>query len=213
MSTTPPAPGRTKKPTRLPLLIVSVVLLGLFLWAFIRGTWADAAPNNPKSSAEGVTRQLYRDPDGEVYVRSAIVIDAPAAKVWGVVRDYANHPRFLPHVKSLEVQSKDGDRVHLTGVAHSAIWGDWPFAMDVVHKVDPDKEYSASWDQPGGILTVNRGKWTVTALGPKQTLVELALHWETRGYASFLLRNLLLNRLPSMLQGLRDEVNRREKGV
>jgi uncharacterized membrane protein len=210
MSTIPPDRGRTRMPLRLPLGVTAILLV-LFLWFFVRGIWTEETVRNPQASADGVTRQLYRAPDGEVFVRCAIVIDAPAAKVWSVVSDYANHPHFLPSIQSLEIESKEGNRVRLAGVAHSALWGDWPFTMDMIQKVGPDKEYSASWDEPGGILTVNRGSWTVKALDPRQTLVVLEMHWEARNYASFFLRNLLLNRLPSMLTGLRDEVGRREK--
>jgi hypothetical protein len=58
---------------------------------------------------------------------------------------------------------------------------------------------------------VNRGGWTVTAAGPRQALVVLSLQWETRGYPSFFLRNLLLDRLPKLRYSLRDEMCRREE--
>jgi uncharacterized membrane protein len=213
MSTAPPAPGRRRLKKR---ILIPAIVLGLFavllLWAYVRGTWADTVPHNPQTPAEGPVTQLYRTPQGDVQARGAILVDAPAARVWAVLRDYPSHPRFLPYVRTLEVQPKEDDRVYLTGVAHSRLWGDWPFAMHVDHKVDADKEYRASWDEAGGTLTVNRGGWTVTAVSPRQSLVVLTLQWEARGYATFFLNNLLLDRLPKMLNGLRDEVNRREAG-
>jgi uncharacterized membrane protein len=214
MSTPATTPDRRRVKKRLLIpAIVLVVLVVLLLWAYLRGTWADTVARNPQTSAEGTVTQLYRTPQGEVQVRCAIVIDAPVARVWAVVHDYASHPRFLPYVSALEVQPKEGDRVYLTGSAHSRLWGDWPFAMHMNHKMDADKKYTASWDESGDTLTVNRGSWALTAVNPRQTLVVLTIQWEAPGYASFFIHNLLLDRLPKMLYGLRDEVNRREEGA
>jgi uncharacterized membrane protein len=210
MSTSTPAPGRrrVKKRILIPVIVLGMVLVFL-LWMYVRGTWADTVVRNPQTSAEGTVSQLYRAPQGDVQVRCAILIDAPAAQAWAVVRDYANHPRFLPYVSALAVEPKDGDRVHVTGTAHSRLWGDWSFEVNVDHKTDPDKEYFASWDEHGAGLAVNRGSWTLTATGPSQTLVVYALQVEAEGYPNFFVRNLLLDRLHKVMNGLRDEVTRR----
>jgi uncharacterized membrane protein len=211
MSTPTSAPERSRVKKRFVIPAILVVLFGILLvGAYVRGTWADTSPRNPQAPAEGPLVHLYRTPKGDVQVRGAILVEAPAARVWAVVRDYPSHPRFLPYIRTLEAETEDGERVHLTGIAHSRLWGDWPFAMTVDHRADDDKEYVASWDEAGGVLTVNRGSWTVTAVGPRQALVVLAVEWEATGYASFFLNNLLLDRLPTMLSALRDEVNRRQ---
>src|SRR5437870_5688072 len=157
MSTPAPAPGRrrVKKRILIPVIVLGLVI-AFFLWAYVRGTWADTEARNPQTSAEGPITQLFRTPQGDVQVRCAIVIDAPAAKVWAVVRDYANHPRFIPYVSAMAVEPKEGDRVHLSGTAHSRLWGDWPFEVNVDHKTVPDKEYVASWDEHSADLAVNR---------------------------------------------------------
>jgi uncharacterized protein YndB with AHSA1/START domain len=214
MSTATPAPGRrrVKKRILIPFIVLGL-LLALFAWLYVRGTWADTVARNPQTSAEGTITQLYRTPQGDVQVRCAIVIDAPAAKVWAVVRDYANHPRFLPYVSAMEVVPKEGDRVYLTGTAHSRLWGDWSFAVHVDHKAVPDKEYVASWDEPGEGMAVDRGSWTLTATAPNQTLVVYALQVEAAGYPNFFVRNLFLDRLHKVLEGLRNEVNKRQAGT
>jgi uncharacterized membrane protein len=214
MSTSTPAPGRrrAKKRTLIPVIVLGCVLVFL-LWAYVRGTWADTVERNPQTPAEGPVTQLYRSPRGDVQVRCAIVIEAPAAQVWAVVRDYANHPRFLPYVSAIEVQPMDGDRVYLTGTAHSRLWGDWPFAVHVDHKAVSDKEYIASWDEPSGAMSVNKGSWTLTATRPNQTLAVYAVQVETAGYPPFFVRNVLLDRLSKVLSGLRDETNRRQAGT
>jgi ribosome-associated toxin RatA of RatAB toxin-antitoxin module len=196
-------------------LLIAARLLGLVaglsLWLYVRGTWADPVTHNPATPAEGTVTQLYRTPQGDSQIGCAILVDAPATKVWTVIRAYASHPRLLPYVNELEVQPQESDRVFLTGVAHSRVWGDWPFAMQVNQRTEADGVHSASWDEPGWALAVNRRGWTVTAAGPRQALVVLSLQWETRGYPSFFLRNLLLDRLPKMPHSLRDEMCRREE--
>jgi uncharacterized protein YndB with AHSA1/START domain len=209
---TPPRRRRVKKRILIPVILLGLVLL-ILVWAYVRGTWADSAVRNPQTAADGTMSQLYRTPKGDVQVRCTIVVDAPPAAVWEVVRDYANHPRFLPYVSAMEVQPEADDRVHLKGTAHSRLWGDWSFAVHVSHKKVSDTEYVASWDEPSDAMPVNRGSWTLTALGPRQTLVVYALEVEASGYPSFFVRNLLLDRLHQVVSGLRDEVYRRqEKG-
>jgi ribosome-associated toxin RatA of RatAB toxin-antitoxin module len=214
LSTPTPTPGRrrVKKRTLIPVIMLGLVL-ALFLWAYVRGTWADTVTRNPDTSAMGAVTQLYRTPQCDVQIRSAILIDAPAASVWAVVRDYGNHPRFLPYVSAMAVQPQEGDRMYLTGVVHSRLWGDWPFAVHVDHKTVADKEYSASWDEPSETMAVNRGGWTLTATGPNQTLVVYTLQVEAAGYPNFFVRNLVLDRVSSVVSGLRDEVKRRQAGT
>jgi ribosome-associated toxin RatA of RatAB toxin-antitoxin module len=202
---------RVKKRIFIPAIVLALALLVL-IGAYVRGTWADTVARDPQTSAEGTVSQLYQTPNGNVQVRCAILVDAPAAKVWDVVRDYGSHPRFLPYVRETQVQPREGGRVYLTGVARSQMWGDWPFAMEITHKSVADKEYTASWDEPTSTLLVNRGSWTLTAKGANLTLVVYALQWEVAQYPNFFVRNVLLDRLYQVLYALRDEVYRRQDG-
>jgi uncharacterized membrane protein len=213
MSTSTSVPQRPhlKKRILIPAILI-VLFAALVIGAYVRGTWADTSPRNPQTPAEGAVVHLYQRKDGAPQVRGAILIDAPADRVWAVIRDYPSHPRFMPYIFSLEAHPEERNRVFLSGVAHSRLWGDWPFKMHVDHLEHADKEYVASWDGPSDVLTVNRGSWTVTAVNPQQTLVVLALDWEASGYAQFFINNLLLDRVPAMLTALRDEVNGRQAG-
>jgi ribosome-associated toxin RatA of RatAB toxin-antitoxin module len=186
------------------------LLLVLFGLAYLRGTWASPVARNPETSAEGTITQLYRTPQGDTQVRCAILVDAPAEKVWAVVRDYGNHPSFLPYVSEMTVGPGVGERVHLVGIAHSRIWGDWPFDVHMDHKKVSDKEYVANWDEPSETMTVNRGGWALTATGPQQTLVVFSLQVEAVGYPNFFVRNVVMDRLYRLVSALRDEVNRRQ---
>jgi uncharacterized membrane protein len=213
MNTPAPAPARrrVKKRILIPVILLGLVLVFL-LWVYVRGTWADTVARDPQTSSEDTVTQLFRTPQGEVQIRCAVAVEAPAAEVWAVIRDYANHPRFLPYVSAMEVQGKEGDRVYLTGTAHSRLWGDRSFAVYVDHKKISDKEYVASWDESSEDMPVDRGSWRLTATGPNQTLVVYALQVEAAGYPNFFVRNLLLDRLHKVVSGLRDEVKRRQEG-
>jgi uncharacterized membrane protein len=200
-----------KKRILIPLLMLGL-LVALAVWACIRGTWADTVAHDPQTTAQGPVTQLFRTPTGDVVVRCAILIDAPASQVWDVVRDYKEHPRFLPYVSAMEVEPEKDGRVYLKGTAHSRLWGDWPFDVHVNHKEVAEGNYRASWDEPSDTMSVNRGSWEVTARGADQTLVVYTLQAEAAGYPSFFVRNLLLGRLPLVLRGLRDEVDRRQAG-
>jgi ribosome-associated toxin RatA of RatAB toxin-antitoxin module len=210
--TTAPRRRRVKKRFLIPLVLLALALL-FFLGVYVRGTWANGVEHNPQTVAEGPIVQLYRTPQGDVQVRCAILIEAPPDRVWAVIRDYANHPRFLPYISNTEVRSEEGDRVYVTATIHSRLWGDWPFAVHVDHKKVSDTEYVASWDEPGEGLSVNRGSWTLTGQGPGRTLAVYALQAEAERYPSFFVRNLLLDRLARVLTGLRNEVSRRQAGT
>jgi uncharacterized protein YndB with AHSA1/START domain len=213
MSTVTPVPGRrrVKKRLLIPVLVLGLLLV-LLAWLYLRGTWADTTARDPQSAAAGPITQLYRTPEGDVVVRSAIRFDAPPAKVWEVIQDYPSHPQFLPYVSAMEARPEAGGRVYVTGTVHSRLWGDWPFAAYVDHKKISDGEFVATWDEPGEGLAVNRGSWMVRAVERDKTLVVYTLQAETARYPNFFVRNLLLNRLGALLSGLRDEVNRRQAG-
>jgi uncharacterized membrane protein len=212
--TTVPAPvrRRVKKRILIPSFLLGLIL-AVFLWAYIRGTWADTQVRNPKTAADGIITQLYRTPEDKIQVRCAVIVEAPPEKVWEVVTDYDDHPKFLPYVSEVRVTGKEGSKWHLVGRAHSSLWGDWAFEADVVQKEDPRKgDYRAFWEEHGEDILTNRGEWTVSAAGEGKSLVVYSLQLEVRKYPSFLARNILLDRLPLIVKGLRDEVQRRQSG-
>src|SRR5436305_2059731 len=116
-STSVPQRPRLKKRIVIPAILV-VLFAALVIGAYVRGTWADTSPRNPQTPAEGAVVQLYQPAEGAMHVRGAILIDAPAARVWAVIRDYPSHPRFMPYVRTLEAHPEERNRVFLSGVAH-----------------------------------------------------------------------------------------------
>lgn len=215
MSIDPPklAGGRrVRKRYRIPLLIV-LVLAGIVGWLYWRGTVAESRERDPQSVADGAITQLLTQ-DGRTFLRCGILVDAPPATVWKVVRDYESQADFLPYLSQISSKKLDDGRVRITGVAHSRIWGDWPFESHVREHENPETgEYSISWDErESGEFAINHGSWRITPAGDRQTLLVYSLQVEMARYPDFLVRALMRERLAGVLRAVRDEVARRERG-
>jgi len=217
MSTTPvpqaAQPQRAKKRIYIPLiLLVLLVLLGVGF--YVRGTWADTVEKNPSGPDAGTVTQLLQKANGNVVVRSAVVVDAPPKDVWAVVTDYASHRQFLPYISKVEATKQADGRFLIDGVAQSRIWGDWPFQSLVTHSEAPDDaEYSTQWsEEDKDVFKVSRGTWTVTPFDKanKQTLLVFTLQIELKNYPNFIVRNIIMDRLHSVLKSMRDETLRRK---
>lgn len=207
-----PQMRRVRKRIWIPSVLLGLlVLAGAWLWW--RGTSADTVEHNPASAADGAVTQLLSQ-DGRTFIRCAIVVPAPPRAVWNVVTDYDSHPKFIRYVGKLSSQKMDDGRVHLSGVAHSRLWGDFPFESDVTHAEKPAQgEYAATWHEEGkaGFL-VDRGGWTVKGLPADQSLLIFTLQMEIQGYPNFLVRNILMDRVGTIVESVRDEVARRGRG-
>jgi uncharacterized protein YndB with AHSA1/START domain len=207
-----PPKRRVRKRIWIPSALLGVLVLFVG-WLWWRGTSADTVERNPASAADGAVTQLLSQ-EGRTFVRTAIVVPAPPATVWKVVTDYDSHPKFIRYIAELSSEKRDDGRVRLSGVAHSRLWGDFPFQSDVTHAEEPAKgEYAASWHEEGkaGFL-VDRGGWTVKRLPDDQSLLIFTLQMEIEGYPNFLVRNILMDRVGAIVQSMRDEVAKRGPG-
>lgn len=201
-------PRRVRKRVWIPLLVLALFVT-LATVAYFRGTLADTQPRFPATAAEGTLTHLYQRPDGNIEVRCSIVVPAAPDKVWKVVTDYGHHAEFLPYVSSLRASSLPGGQVLVEGVAHSRLWGDFPFRSKVTHDEKKGEQgYSASWSEEADGV-VNQGAWLVKPAGPGQTLVTYCLRAEVKPYPDWLVRNILMDRLFTVLGALRDEVQKR----
>jgi hypothetical protein len=207
-----PPPRRVKKRIYIPAVVL-ILLLALFGWLYVRGTSADEVARNPVTSAEGTVTHLFRAGDGNIFVRCALIVDAPPSAVWAVVSDYNHQAEFLPYVREMSGTPEGEGKYHIVGVAHSRLWGDWPFDSHVTQGEENGAGMrTISWDEKGkGELEVNRGRWEVRPLDTtgKGTLLCYFLQVETVHYPSFIVRNLLMDRLPAVVRAVRDEVQRR----
>lgn len=216
-SETRPEPLRRVKKRILIPAIVLAMMLGLCGWLYVRGTWADAAERNPAGADAGAVTQLLREPDGNVSIRCAMVVDAAPKDVWAVVIDYWRHHEFLPYVSDVKGTKQPDGRFLVEGVAHSRLWGDWPFQSIVTHTEAPDADrFSTSWNERDQEVfsvgfSISRGGWTLTPYDKahKQTLLVFMLQIELKDYPNFIVRNVLMDRLHSVVKAMRDEALKR----
>jgi hypothetical protein len=187
------------------LLFLPVTLLGLLLvlglGAYVRGTWADDVPRDPASAAEAPLAQVLRRPDGGREVRCAIRLPFPPEEVWSAVTDYDNFGDICECIQAKTIRHEPDGTCRLEAEARSGLPGTVPFAVELRQERGLDR-YVSSWDEPGGCVRVNRGRWELTAAGPRETLAALSLELEVEGVPTFVLRNLSLGRLREVLLGL-----------
>lgn len=220
MSTAPaaqpaePQPKTVRKRIYIPLIILIVLVVASVI-LFVRGTWADSAENNPATTADGAVTQLLRKPNGNVVIRCAILVDAPPKDVWAVVSGYDKHGEFLPYVSKVEAAKQPDGRFKINGIAQSRLWGDWPFESLTTHEEHPDDgEYAATWEERDvEEFEVNRGGWHLKPIDKtkQQTLLSFSLQIDLKRYPNFIVRNIIMDRLSSILTAMRDETLRRKK--
>jgi uncharacterized membrane protein len=197
-----PSP-QLKKRYAIPIILLA--LFGLLLWgAILRGTSADAVPQNPATSAEGIVAQLYQVAHDRKQVRMATVVDFPMEEVWAVVTDYEHFSEIFPYVKSLQSTRDPDGRHHVTGVV-STLLGSWPFEIRATHEEYRD-DCQVYWNQPSGDLTVNHGSWLLARMGVDRTLLVYSLELEVGSYPDFLVRNALLSGLKPVVAAVNNRL-------
>src|SRR5262249_1093122 len=159
-------------------------------------------PRDPKTSEEGIVCHLYQNPDGRKVVRCAKVLDYPAEQVWAVVTDYEHFDEIFPTVESGKIQGKDKGRFQWNGEVTSLV-GTWKVELDITHKESTDKKV-ASWKGTGEGVSVLEGSWTLTPAGPGKTLLVYTSDVELNRYPTFVVRNVLLSRQPTVLAAVDD---------
>jgi hypothetical protein len=189
-----------------PVVLVVVVLVSIVVM-YVRGTWAVTTPTTP-APGQGPVSEIALDTDGTKMVRAAVVLPYPRDQVWKVVTDYAEYGSILIYLNRIEVNRNPDGSVHMQGLAQSALYGYWPFAIDIHEKKEGDT-WTSRWNQQGAsgeLVRVNRGGWTVTALGSDSTLLVLTLEAEVGNYPTFFLRNYFLARLPRVLRAVESRI-------
>lgn len=221
MSTAPtppaeqPKPKRIKKRIYIPLILL-VLLIAIGIGFYVRGNWPDTVERNPSGPDAGTVTQLLQKPDGNVVVRCAVIVDASPKETWAIVSDYASHHQFVPYITHLEEIRQDDGRLLIDGVAHSSVWGDWPFKTLVTQKVSPEAgEYDATWShEDEGVYKVNRGGWSLRPVDKtqKQTLLAFNLQIELKEHPNWIVRNIVMDRVHKILKAMRDQTLKRKDG-
>jgi carbon monoxide dehydrogenase subunit G len=201
-----PPGGRVKKRLVIPAAFLGLALI-VFGAVWVRGTAASDVEKNPASSADGVLTQLFLAPDGRKVVRCAALLDHPLPRVWSAVTDYARFETIFPTVRGVQ-SSVEPDGRHLFRCEVTSILGTWPVEVRIRHQEEPGK-HVASWDEPSGDITVNRGNWTLLPASADRTLVVYTLDVEVRGFPAFLIRAVLLSRQKTVVEALRSHLDAR----
>ena len=220
MSTTNPTPltdasrqKRARKRIYIPLILLLLLLISA-VGIYLRGTWADSVEKTPSRPEEGTVTQLLKKPDGNVVVRCAVVVDARPQEVWAVIIDYEGHPKFLPYVSKVKASKQADGQFLIDGITHSSLWGDWPFQSLVTHTEKPETmQYATHWNEVDkDLFKVSRGGWRVRAIekSNQQSLLVFELQIELKDYPNFLVRNVVMDRLYTIVEAMRDEALRRK---
>ena len=125
-----------------------------------------------------------------------LVVDAPIARVFAVISDYARYAEFLPELRGVDVQKGDD------GVAHVRF--DVQLIVRVVYTLRVIEDYPSriSWSlAEAKMIEENSGFWLLEDLDEVQTRVTYNLRVKLGGRipASVSMR-LLGDDLPKMLQ-------------
>jgi hypothetical protein len=172
------------------LLVLAAAMLALF----VRGTWADTQRRIPSGIDEGPVCYVHQDESGEKEVCCAIRLAVPMDEVWEAITDYEHFGDICSCVHADRIVHEPDGRCRLEARANSVPPGQLPFAVEMRHE-QMLEQYTSSWDQPSGEVQINRGRWVLTPLGPRETLLEVSLEVQVRRVPTFLLRNLSLSRL------------------
>lgn len=159
--------GRTLLP--LGLLGVAAALIAFV----VRGTWAEPR-RAPSALGEGPICYVRQDAPGEKEVCCALRLAAPLDEVWEAITDYEHFGDICECVHAERIEHEPDGRCRLSARANTVLAGQLPFAVEM-HNEQSLEQYIASWDQPSGETQVNRGRWVLTPLGPRETLLEISM--------------------------------------
>ena len=209
MNTPPSSPSAPPEERVRKRIVIPTILIGgltvLLIWAAVHGSWADAAPRNPKSTEDGVVSQLLRTGDGHKEIRCALVVAVPAERVWRTVTDYEHFAEIFPNIAASKGVREGDGRWHLTGEVRSPV-GRWPMDVRVLHD-ESTNQFIASWNEPHGPLKLNRGDWTVTRQSENQTLLEYHLELKVSPFPDFVVRAVLLEQLKPVMRAVAERVH------
>lgn len=172
------------------LLLMAVLTLA----AFLRGTRADADRRMPDALDDEPVCYIYRDESGAKEARCAVRLAASMDEVWDVIADYEHFGDICEFIQARQIIYEPDGRCRLEARVKTITPGQLPFAVEMRHE-QKLACYTASWDQPSGAIEVNRGAWTLTPLGPRETLLEVSLEIQMQRVPTFLLRIQSLERL------------------
>jgi ribosome-associated toxin RatA of RatAB toxin-antitoxin module len=191
-----PRPWYLKKRYVIPLLL-SLALAAGFVHTMRAALTVDAADVDPGRPEDGVHTQLVTRA-GRAVVRASARTAAPPERVWAVVTGYERFGEVFPLLSDVKVTREPDGRVLLSGEARTPV-GRVPFATRVKHEEGDVRR--ASWDEPSGRLTVNRGHWAVSA-APGGSKLEYEIDLEVSPFPAVAVRAALLKLVPGVVEAV-----------
>jgi ribosome-associated toxin RatA of RatAB toxin-antitoxin module len=129
--------------------------------------------------------------------QQSIEIDVPPEKFFGVLRDYASYPEFLPEVRSVKVGRRHGNAVEVTYVLDIKIK---QFEFTLQHVEDPSGRRIDWRLVRGELIRRDVGAWTLEETASGGTRVTYAIELDLAPIAPAALQQALAQRgLPNML--------------
>jgi len=177
----------------------------------IRRTYADAEWE-AMQRGEVITTQVA-DARSHAGVTSTMeasaIVPHPPEPVWSVVVDFESRPRFVPGNKAARILRRDGNRVWVAEHLRVMLVN---IRFVVISTLEPEAG-SVTWrlDRSAPHDIADTGSWTVVPLaGRRETLVRYRTTIDSgRAVPGFIEDYLVKRSLPRIVDGLRDEVQRR----
>lgn len=143
-------------------------------------------------------------------MEASAIVPYPPEPVWSVVVDFESRPRFVPGNKAARILRRDGNRVWVAQHLRVMLVN---VRFVVISTLDPEAG-AVTWmldrSAPHDIADTT-GSWTIVPLaGRRQTLVRYRTTIDSgRAVPGFIEDYLVKRSLPRIVDGLRDEVQRR----
>jgi uncharacterized membrane protein len=210
MSTTP-SEENTESPATRPRIVrwivgVTLVFAGLFVWYYLRGTWATATPEYPAAAEQGVVSQLVKNTESGNEIHTAVVVPVPVETAWSILSNYEEWERLFKTVREREpTKQLDENRHHVVSDVITPL-GVLQLDFIVTHEKTPEGGYRAWWDAPTDDLPVNRGEITIAPQGPDATLLVYVIEKRYKQYPQFLVYNLLFDQQADVVGTLRQRM-------
>ena len=159
-----------------------------------------------------VLARIEPGPEAVHHVSAEGVVDAPPAKVWSVVTDFADYYQIYSGIKRSEVRARNGD----TLIGYFLLAFPWPLPErwtlnDTV--LDPDR-MRFKWQRVGGTVRRYDGSLELLPWHQDETLMvfRAAMDPGLAFVPGWLVDYVSLNTLPAIVQGVRDFVARPAAG-
>jgi hypothetical protein len=181
---------------RLLPVAIPLILLALLAWVVARGALAET----PAEATATPTAQVLDDPELGRHVRAVVRVQNSLEEVWQVLTDHARYGDVCPYLRSPTFEPDPQRTTHLIGRIQG-LANTFPLDVQLRQEQNLD-EYRSTWSSSDADVPVNKGCWVVRRIGPRETVIEVAVAVEVRTIPTFLLRLLLRDRLTIVLANL-----------